>query len=226
VAEGLRTAAEGFREGAEAVWQVLVEGPDGRRSVSATHVVLATGSRPRPIAAAPVDGVAIVDNVGALAFDAVPKTLGVVGAGVIGLELGSVWRRLGSQVTLLEALPEFLALADPAIAAEAHKQFSAQGLDIRLGATVTATKVGKRGVEVRYKDAEGEHSATFDKLVVAVGRVPYTEGSGAREAGVTIDERGFIVTDARGRTDLPGVWAVGDWHAGPDARRTRRARRA
>ncbi|MFZ4499742.1 MAG: FAD-dependent oxidoreductase, partial [Burkholderiales bacterium] len=117
--------------------QVVVDGPEGTKTVSATHVVLATGSRPRPIAAAPVDGKTIVDNAGALAFDRVPKTLGVIGAGVIGLELGSVWRRLGSQVTLLEALPDFLTLADPAIAAEAHKQFTAQGLDIRLGATVT-----------------------------------------------------------------------------------------
>jgi dihydrolipoamide dehydrogenase len=196
-------------------WQVAVDGADGKKTVSARHVVLATGSRPRPIAAAPVDGKLIVDNVGALAFDQVPKTLGVIGAGVIGLELGSVWRRLGSQVTLLEALPEFLALADPAIAAEAHKQFTAQGLDIRLGATVTATKAGKRGVEVTYQDAAGEHTATFDKLVVAVGRVPYTEGSGAREAGVAFDERGFIVTEAQGRTNLPDVWAVGDCTPGP-----------
>jgi len=196
-------------------WQVAVDGADGRKTVSARHVVLATGSRPRPIAAAPVDGKLIVDNVGALAFDQVPKTLGVIGAGVIGLELGSVWRRLGSQVTLLEALPEFLALADPAIAAEAHKQFTAQGLDIRLGATVTATKVGKRGVEVTYQDAAGEHTASFDRLVVAVGRVPYSEGSGAREAGVAFDARGCIVTDAQGRTNLPDVWAVGDCTTGP-----------
>jgi len=195
--------------------QVVVDGPESTKTFSATHVVLATGSRPRPIAAAPVDGKTIVDNAGALAFDRVPKTLGVIGAGVIGLELGSVWRRLGSQVTLLEALPDFLTLADPAIAAEAHKQFTAQGLDIHLGATVTATKVGKAGVEVTYKDSTGEHTATFDKLVVAVGRVPYTEGSGAKEAGVAINERGFIVTDAQGRTNLPNVWAVGDCTPGP-----------
>ena len=195
--------------------QVVVDGPEGTKTVSATHVVLATGSRPRPIAAAPVDGKTIVDNAGALAFDKVPKTLGVIGAGVIGLELGSVWRRLGSQVTLLEALPDFLSLADPAIAAEAHKQFVAQGLDIRLGATVTATKLTKGGVEVTYQDSSGEHSATFDKLVVAVGRVPYTEGSGAKEAGVAINERGFIVTDGQGRTNLPNVWAVGDCTPGP-----------
>jgi len=196
-------------------WQVVVDGADAKKTVSATHVVLATGSRPRPIAAAPVDGKFIVDNAGALAFDAVPKTLGVIGAGVIGLELGSVWRRLGSEVTLLEAMPDFLALSDPAIAAEAHKQFTAQGLDIRLGATVTATEVTKSGVQVTYKDGAGEHCTTFDKLIVAVGRVPYTEGSGAREAGVEINERGFIVTDAQGRTNLPNVWAIGDCTPGP-----------
>ena len=205
----------GRLEKGDGAWQVVVEGADGARIVSATHVILATGSRPRPIAAAPIDGKAIVDNAGALAFDAVPKTLGVIGAGVIGLELGSVWRRLGSQVTLLEALPDFLALADPAVAAEAHKQFTAQGLDIRLGATVTATQVTKAGVEVTFQDKDGEHTTTFDKLVVAVGRVPYTDGSGAREAGVTINERGFIVTDAQGRTNLTNVWAVGDCTPGP-----------
>jgi len=196
-------------------WQVVVEGADGARIASATHVILATGSRPRPIAAAPIDGKAIVDNAGALAFESVPKKLGVIGAGVIGLELGSVWRRLGSEVMLLEALPGFLGLADAAIAAEARKQFTAQGLDIRLGATVTATKVSKSGVQVTYQDADGEHTATFDKLIVAVGRVPYTDGSGAREAGVVFDERGFIVTDAQGRTNLANVWAVGDCTPGP-----------
>ena len=213
---GFGRLEKGAANGASAAWQVAVDGPESKTTVSATHVVLATGSRPRPIAAAPVDGKAIVDNAGALAFDTVPKSLGVIGAGVIGLELGSVWRRLGSQVTLLEALPEFLTLADATVAAEAHKQFAAQGLDIRLGATVTATKVTKAGgVEVTYTDKDGEHSATFDKLVVAVGRVPYTEGNGAQEAGVAFNERGFIVTDPQGRTNLPNVWAVGDCTPGP-----------
>ncbi len=204
-----------LEKGDGGAWQVVVEGADGARIVSATHAVLATGSRPRPIAAAPIGGKMIVDNAGALAFDAVPKTLGVIGAGVIGLELGSVWRRLGSEVTLLEALPDFLALADPAVAAEAHKQFTAQGLDIRLGATVTATQVTKSGVQVTYQDKDGEHTATYDKLIVAVGRVPYTEGSGAREAGAAINERGFVVTDAQCRTNLPNVWAIGDCTPGP-----------
>lgn len=204
-----------LEKGEGGAWRVVVDGPDAKKTVSATHVILATGSRPRPIAAAPIDGKAIVDNAGALAFDAVPKTLGVIGAGVIGLELGSVWRRLGSEVTLLEALPEFLALADPAVAAEAHKQFTAQGLDIRLGATVTATKVTKSGVQVTYQDKDGEHTATYDKLIVAVGRVPHTDGSGAREAGVAINERGFVVTDAQGRTNLANVWAIGDCTPGP-----------
>ncbi|NBN93751.1 MAG: FAD-binding protein, partial [Betaproteobacteria bacterium] len=178
--KGFGRLEKGASGDAAPVWQVSIDGPDGHKTVSATHVILATGSRPRPIDAAPIDGKNIVDNAGALAFDKVPKTLGVIGAGVIGLELGSVWRRLGSQVTLLEAMPEFLALADAQVAAEAHKQFTAQGLDIRLGATVTATKVGKSGVEVTFKDSDGEHTATFDKLIVAVGRVPYTDGSGVR----------------------------------------------
>lgn len=204
-----------LEKGDGSAWQVVVEGADGARIVSATHAILATGSRPRPIAAAPIDGTMIVDNAGALAFDKVPKTLGVIGAGVIGLELGSVWRRLGSEVTLLEAMPDFLALADPAVAAEAHKQFTAQGLDIRLGATVTATQVTKSGVQVTYQDKDGEHTATYDKLIVAVGRVPYTDGSGAREAGVAINERGFVVTDAQGHTNLPNVWAIGDCTPGP-----------
>jgi len=213
--KGFGRLEKGTSGDAAPVWQVSIDGPDGHKTVSATHVILATGSRPRPIDAAPIDGKNIVDNAGALAFDKVPKTLGVIGAGVIGLELGSVWRRLGSQVTLLEAMPEFLALADAQVAAEAHKQFTAQGLDIRLGATVTATKVGKSGVEVTFKDSDGEHTATFDKLIVAVGRVPYTDGSGVREIGVACNERGFIVTDARGHTNLPNVWAVGDCTPGP-----------
>lgn len=213
--KGFGRLEKGASGDAAPVWQVSIDGPDGHKTVSATHVILATGSRPRPIDAAPIDGKNVVDNAGALAFDKVPKTLGVIGAGVIGLELGSVWRRLGSQVTLLEAMPEFLALADAQVAAEAHKQFTAQGLDIRLGATVTATKVGKSGVEVTFKDSDGEHTATFDKLIVAVGRVPYTDGSGVREIGVACNERGFIVTDARGHTNLPNVWAVGDCTPGP-----------
>jgi dihydrolipoamide dehydrogenase len=213
--KGFGRLEKGASGDAAPVWQVSIDGPDGHKTVSATHVIIATGSRPRPIDAAPIDGKNIVDNAGALAFDKVPKTLGVIGAGVIGLELGSVWRRLGSQVTLLEAMPEFLALADAQVAAEAHKQFTAQGLDIRLGATVTATKVGKSGVEVTFKDSDGEHTANFDKLIVAVGRVPYTDGSGVREIGVACNERGFIVTDARGHTNLPNVWAVGDCTPGP-----------
>jgi len=213
--KGFGRLEKGASGDAAPVWQVSIDGPDGHKTVSATHVILATGSRPRLIDAAPIDGKNIVDNAGALAFDKVPKTLGVIGAGVIGLELGSVWRRLGSQVTLLEAMPEFLALADAQVAAEAHKQFTAQGLDIRLGATVTATKVGKSGVEVTFKDSDGEHTANFDKLIVAVGRVPYTDGSGVREIGVACNERGFIVTDARGHTNLPNVWAVGDCTPGP-----------
>src|SRR6185295_14921363 len=146
-----------------------------KRVLQAKHVVLASGSAPMELRSAPLDGNSIIDSWGALDLDAVPKRLGVVGAGVIGLELGSVWRRLGSEVVILEALPDFLAMADQQLAKEALRHFRKQGLDVRLGAKVTAAAAGAKGVAVKYTDAGGEQTATVDKLVVAIGRRPYTK---------------------------------------------------
>ncbi|MEN9704867.1 MAG: lipoamide dehydrogenase, component of 2-oxoglutarate dehydrogenase complex Dihydrolipoamide [Pseudomonadota bacterium] len=178
-------------------------------------VVLATGSIPTELKSLPFDGKHIVDSWGALEFDAVPERLGVIGAGVIGLELGSVWVRLGAKVTVLEASDSFLAMADRQLASEAMKQFTKQGLEIRLGAKVSAAKVAGKAVKVSYTDAKGEQTAEFDRLVVAVGRRPYTEGLLADGTGVTVDGRGFIDVDDHCRTGADGVFAVGDCVRGP-----------
>ncbi|MFO7325775.1 MAG: dihydrolipoyl dehydrogenase [Pseudomonadota bacterium] len=185
------------------------------RRLAAGHVILASGSVPVELKSVPQDGKYIVDSWGALEFDAVPARLGVIGAGVIGLELGSVWARLGAEVTILEAADEFLAAADRVLAAEALKQLRKQGLDIRLGARVSGAKVAGGKVAVTYSDASGEQKLEFDRLVVAVGRRPYTEGLLAPGTGVAIDERGFIVVDEECRTGEPNVFAVGDCVRGP-----------
>ncbi len=196
--------------------QVEVTAHDGKQSVlEATHVILAPGSSSVEIAAAPLAEGVIVDSSGALAFDEVPKRLGVIGAGVIGLELGSVWRRLGSEVVLLEAQDSFLGAADEQIAKEALRQFKHQGLDIRLGARVTSCEMGEKGVAVQYQDAEGEHAETVDKLIVAVGRRPNTEGLAADEVGLLLDEWGFIHVNEQCRTNQPSVYAIGDAVRGP-----------
>jgi dihydrolipoamide dehydrogenase len=163
----------------------------------------------------PHDGKLIVDSWNALEFDAVPARLGVIGAGVIGLELGSVWRRLGSEVTVIEALDQFLPMADQTIAKEALRHFKKQGLDIKLGAKVLSAAVAGAGVNVVYADAQGEHTLQVDKLVVAVGRKPFTEGLLAEGTGVQLDARGFIQVDDHCRTTAPNVWAVGDVVRGP-----------
>ena len=178
------------------------------------HIVLATGSEPIPLSAAPVDGARIVDSTGALAFAEVPKTLGVIGAGVIGLELGSVWRRLGAQVVVLEALPAFLPMVEEEIAAAALKSLSRQGLDIRLGARLIATQVTAAGVEVRYEQGGKTESLICERLVVAVGRRPYTAGLGLAAVGLACDARGFLPVNRYGETAVPGIHAVGDV-AGP-----------
>jgi dihydrolipoamide dehydrogenase len=183
--------------------------------LSADNVILASGSVPIEIPNVEVDGEHIVDNVGALDFESVPKTLGVIGAGVIGLELGSVWNRLGSEVTLLEALPDFLALADADIAKQAHRIFKKEGLDIRLNAKVLGAKVKKGKVEVTVEIDSKEDTMSFDKLLVSVGRKAYTEGLLGDDAGVKLDERGRIEVDAKSRTSAPGVWAIGDCVRGP-----------
>jgi len=186
-----------------------------KQMLAATSVILATGSEPTALKTVPADGQYIVDSWGALDFDAVPARLGVIGAGVIGLELGSVWARLGAKVVILEASDEFLAMADRPLATEALKQLKKQGLDIRMGAKVSSAGVARQEVTVKYADAAGEHSAVFDKLVVAVGRRPYTKDLLGEATGVEIDARGFIVVDDHCRTGAENVFAVGDCVRGP-----------
>ncbi len=186
-----------------------------QRELTAKHVILASGSAPAELKVAPFKAPHIIDSWGALDLPSVPKRLGVIGAGVIGLELGSVWRRLGSEVTVLEALPDFLAIADQQLAKEAARHFKKQGLDIRLGAKVSAAKVSGDAVEVSYEDAQGTHSLTVDRLIVAAGRRPFTADLLADGTGVTLDDRGFIQVDEHCRTAAEGVWAVGDCVRGP-----------
>jgi dihydrolipoamide dehydrogenase len=184
-------------------------------TITATNILIATGSLPREIDAVPADGKLVVDSSGALDFAATPEKLGVIGAGVIGLELGSVWNRLGSKVVLLEAMETFLPGADEQIAEAALKEMTRQGLDIRLGARVLSAKTGKDKVEVEYEDASGKHSIEFSKLVVAIGRKPNTQGIDVNEVGLLLDERGYIHVDDFCRTNLPNIYAVGDVVRGP-----------
>ena len=185
-------------------------------TVKARHVIIATGSNPRALPGAAFDEKLILSNTGALAMDAVPQKLGVIGAGVIGLEMGSVWRRLGSDVTVLEALPAFLGAVDEQIAKEAHKLFDKQGLAIHLGVKIGTIKAGKQEVSVDYVDTKGDaHKAVFDRLIISIGRVPNTIGLNAEVVGLALDERGFIAVDGDCRTSLPNVWAVGDVVRGP-----------
>jgi len=186
-----------------------------RRTLSARHVVLASGSAPIELRSAPFKSPYIVDSWGALEFEAVPKRLGVIGAGVIGLELGSVWRRLGAEVTVLEALPDFLAFADQQLAREALRHFKKQGLDIRLGAKVSGAEISGGAVSVIYSDAKGEQRISVDRLVVAIGRRPYTKDLFAPDTGVQLDEHGFIRVDDSCRTGVENVWAIGDCVRGP-----------
>jgi dihydrolipoamide dehydrogenase len=196
--------------------KVLVKAADGtEKTLEAKNVVLASGSIPIRLTSVPHDGKYIVDSWNALEFDAVPKRLGVIGAGVIGLELGSVWRRLGSEVVVLEALETFLPMVDQTIAKEAQRHFKKQGLDIKLGAKVSSAAVSGDAVDVIYTDAQGEHTLQVDKLVVAVGRRPFTKELLADGTGVQLDERGFIKVDEQCRTSAPNVWAVGDVVRGP-----------
>ena len=183
--------------------------------IEARFVILASGSVPIELPFAKFDGESVIDSWDALELDAVPDRLGVIGAGVIGLELGSVWARLGSSVTILEAMEDFLFMADRDIANAAARDFKKQGLDIRLGAKVSAAEVGENGVKVDYEDASGSQSIEVDKLIVAVGRRPYTENLLAEDSGIQLDERGFIVVDEECRTQVKGVFAVGDSVRGP-----------
>jgi dihydrolipoamide dehydrogenase len=196
-----------------------VQGADAKAastSVLADHVIIATGSRARHLPGIAVDNTVVCDNEGALALTEVPKRLGVIGAGVIGLELGSVWRRLGASVTVLEALPNFLGACDDAVSKEALKLFGKQGLAIHLGAQIGEVKVGKKGVSIAWTNTKGEpQTLDVDRLIVSVGRVPNTDGLGLDAVGLQADARGFIPVDDQCRTALPRVFAVGDVVRGP-----------
>jgi dihydrolipoamide dehydrogenase len=204
-----------FVKAADGGYEVLVAGAASETLVG-KQVIVATGSNARPLPGAAFDEELILSNDGALRVGAVPKKLGLIGSGVIGLEMGSVWRRLGAEVTVLEALPTFLGAVDEAIAKEAWKAFTKQGLKIELGVKVGEVKASKKGVSVAYTDAKGAaQSLEFDKLIVSIGRLPNTTGLNAEAVGLKLDERGAIVVDAECRTNLPGVWAVGDVVRGP-----------
>jgi len=199
----------------EGGWQIAVAGAKPE-TLTAKHVVVATGSNPRALPGAAFDEKAILSNDGALAVDHVPKTLGIVGSGVIGLEMGSVWRRLGAAVTILEALPAFLGAVDTQIATEAHKAFTRQGLKVVLGVRITGVTSGADGVAVQYTDAAGtEQTLACEKLIVSIGRVPNTIGLNAEAVGLALDERGFVTVDDDCRTNLENVWAIGDVVRGP-----------
>uniref|UniRef100_E6PWC7 Dihydrolipoyl dehydrogenase n=1 Tax=mine drainage metagenome TaxID=410659 RepID=E6PWC7_9ZZZZ len=201
--------AEGFE------LNVTTAGGEARKLV-AKQVIIATGSSPRALPGAAFDEERILSNTGALAISPVPKRLGVIGAGVIGLEMGSVWRRLGAQVTVLEALPEFLGAADSQVAKEAQKQFKKQGLDIQLGVKIAEVKTSAKGVSLRYADAAGAaQKLEVDRLIVSIGRVPNTEGLNLQAVGLQADERGFVPVDADCKTPVDGIWAIGDVVRGP-----------
>ena len=193
------------------LWQIEVSGS----VIEAKSVIIATGSNPRPLPNVAVDNKTVLDNVGALNLLEVPKKLGLIGSGVIGLEMGSVWNRLGSKVTVLEALPQFMPMADGQVAKEALKTFTAQGLDIQLGVKIEAVENKGKSVTVKYSVNGENKSETFDKLIVAIGRVPNTQGLNADAVGLKINERGFIEVDDECRTNLPNVWAIGDVVRGP-----------
>ena len=204
-----------FAGAAEGGYSVNVSGAKPA-TLSAKHVIVATGSNARALPGTPFDEKLILSNTGALAIDAVPARLGVIGAGVIGLEMGSVWRRLGAEVTVLEGLPVFLGAVDEQIAKEAHKLFVKQGLSINLGCKIGEIANDGKQVTVNYQDAAGAaQQGVFDKLIISIGRVPNTIGLGAETVGLALDERGFVAVDDDCKTNLPNVWAVGDVVRGP-----------
>jgi len=204
-----------FAKAGDKGYEIAVAG-DKPDTLLAKHVIVATGSNPRALPGAAFDEETILSNDGALRIPAVPKKLGVIGAGVIGLELGSVWRRLGAEVTILEALPAFLGMVDEQVAKEAQKALAKQGLKISLGVKISEVKSGKGGVVVSYADTAGkEQKLDVDKLIVSIGRVPNTIGLNAEAVGLKLDERGFIAVDGDCKTNLPNVWAIGDVVRGP-----------
>jgi len=196
-------------------WAVKVAG-EKPADLIGKHVVIATGSTARALPGLPFDEKTVLSNDGALRLEAVPKRLGVIGAGVIGLELGSVWRRLGADVTLLEAMPDFLPAADQQVAKEALKTFTKQGLQIHTGVKIGEIKAGAKTVTIAYTDARGTvQKLVVDKLIVSIGRTPNTQGLGVETVGLNLDERGFIAVDGDCKTSLPNIWAVGDVVRGP-----------
>ncbi|MBI1892083.1 MAG: dihydrolipoyl dehydrogenase [Burkholderiales bacterium] len=204
-----------FVKGEGQAYSVKVSGAT-EDTLTGKHIIVATGSNPRALPGVAFDEKLVLSNTGALNINAVPKKLGVIGAGVIGLEMGSVWRRLGAEVTVLEALPTFLGAVDEQIAKEAHKLFTKQGLSINLGVKIGAITPGKKDVTVEYTDDKGaSHKTVFDKLIVSIGRVPNTNGLNAEAIGLKLDDRGFVAVDGDCKTNLPNVWAVGDVVRGP-----------
>ncbi len=204
-----------FVKAADGLYEISVSGPTAETLV-AKHVVVATGSSARALPGAAFDEEQVLSNDGALRMAAVPKTLGVIGSGVIGLEMGSVWRRLGAEVTVLEAMPGFLAAVDEGVAKEALKAFTKQGLKFEFGVKITEVKVGKKGVSVSYANAKGDSvKLDVERLIVSIGRVANTTGLNVDAVGLQLDERGAIVVDADCKTNLPNVWAVGDVVRGP-----------
>jgi len=182
----------------------------------ARNVVIATGSNARALPGLAFDEIRVLSNDGALAIDPVPRRLGIIGAGVVGLEMGSVWRRLGAEVSLLEAMPSFLPAVDEQIAKEAWKQFTRQGLKIHLGVKIERVDAGSESVVVRYADSKGAaQTLDCDRLIVSIGRTPNTTGLNTQAIGLKLDDRGAVVVDANCRTELPGVWAIGDVVRGP-----------
>ena len=204
-----------FVKAAEGGYEIKVAGKE-EESITGKHIIVATGSNARALPGTPFDEVNVLSNDGALRIGAVPKKLAVIGSGVIGLEMGSVWRRLGADVTILEGLPAFLGAVDEQIAKEAKKAFDKQGLKIELGVKVGEIKNGKKGVSIAYTNAKGEAvTLDADKLIVSIGRVANTIGLNAEGVGLQLDERGAIVVDGDCKTSLPNVWAVGDVVRGP-----------
>jgi dihydrolipoyl dehydrogenase len=205
-----------FAGGSAGAWQVKVAGKDAG-TITAKHVIVATGSNPRPLPGTPFDDKLVLDNAGALALPEVPGKLGVIGAGVIGLEMGSVWQRLGAEVTVLEMLGSFLPAADEAVSKEAWKIFTKdQGLNITLGAAIARVTTGKNGVLVEYSVKGGApQKLECDRLIVSIGRVPNTEGLEPKAVGLKLDQHGFVEVDAECRTSLSNVWAIGDVVRGP-----------
>lgn len=204
-----------FEKAVEGGYEIKVTGA-AEETLVGKQIIVATGSNARALPGTPFDEEMILSNDGALRIGAVPKRLGLIGSGVIGLEMGSVWRRLGSEVTILEGLPTFLGAVDEQIAKEAYKAFVKQGLKVELGVTVGDIKADKKSVSVAWKNAKGEaQTLEVDKLIISIGRVPNTIGLNGGAVGLEIDDRGAIVVDEQCRTSLPGVWAVGDVVRGP-----------